>query len=339
MIGTSGAGILGIEYVLPEAVLTNEELAEEYKTWSADKILKKTGIGSRHIAAEDETSADLGARAAEKLIQTGIVRREDIDFVILVTQTPDYLLPTSACLIQERLGLKNGCGAFDINLGCSGYIYGLAVAKGLVDAGIAANVLLIAAETYSKHINRLDRSTRTIFGDGAAATLIGKGGMQIGDFDLGTDGGGKDLLAIPAGGARLPRSEKTAEEHEIDGNVRSQDNLFMDGTGVFEFTIREVPASVDRLLSKADMGKDDVDMFVFHQANKFMLDFLRSTMSIDKNKFFISMLDTGNTVSASIPIALKRALLDGSLEGKRTIVLCGFGVGLSWGTTVVYKED
>ena len=196
------AGILGIEYVLPGTVLTNSELAEQYQTWTAEKILEKTGIESRHIACKGETAADLGVLAAEKLIASGIVRRQDIDFVIMITQTPDYLLPSSACIIQDRLGLSKNAGAFDINLGCSGFVYGLAVAKGLVDSGMSRNVLLITAETYSKHINCMDRSTRTIFGDGAAATLVGSGGMRIGEFDLGTDGSGKDLLIIPAGGAR-----------------------------------------------------------------------------------------------------------------------------------------
>lgn len=332
------AGIVAIEYALPEALLTNDELAADYRTWTAAKILKKTGIERRHIVRDGETAADLACRAAEKLLATGVVAREDIDFVILVTQTPDYLLPTSACLIQERLGLPKSVGAFDINLGCSGYIYGLAVSKGLIESGLADNVLLICSETYSKHINRLDKSTRTIFGDGAAATLVGTGGMRIGEFDFGTDGSGSELLKIPSGGARLPRSEATAQEREVDGNVRSDDNLFMDGTGVFEFTIREVPASVEAFLAKAGMAKDDIDLFVFHQANKFMLDFLQTSMGIPKSKFYINMEDVGNTVSASIPIALKRALEDGTLEGKQTVLLCGFGVGLSWGTTIMYKE-
>lgn len=333
------AGILGIEYVLPDAVLTNDELATEYQTWTADKILKKTGIESRHIAAAEETAADLGTLAAEKLFQSGIVKREEIDFIILVTQTPDYLLPTSSCLIQDRLGLNKNIGAFDINLGCSGYIYGLAVGKGLIDCCIAHNVLLITAETYSKHINRMDRSTRTIFGDGAAATLIGSGGIEIGDFDLGTDGSGNELLMIPSGGAKLPKSNETSEEECSDGNTRSKDNLFMDGAGIFEFTIREVPESIERLLVKANVDKDSVDLFVFHQANKFMLDFLQRTMKIDKDRFYVNMSDIGNTVSASIPIALKRAMDDGMIDHGQKILLCGFGVGLSWGTTIIYTEE
>lgn len=329
------AGILGIEYALPEKILSNEELAALYANWSAEKIFNKTGIRSRHVTTNNETAADLGIVAALKLIDTHIVPKEEIDFVLCVTQSPDYKLPTTACLIQDRLGLLKKAGAFDINLGCSGYIYGLAVAKGLVDSGIANNVLLITAETYSKHINPLDKSTRTIFGDGAAATLIGHGGMEIGSFDLGTDGSGKDFLIIPTGGARKACTQETAIEKETGGNVRSEDNLFMSGADIFEFTIREVPASVKRILKKENLKKDMIDLFVFHQANQFMLDFLVKLMKLDKQKFYMNFADTGNTVSASIPIALKRAMDEGLVKPNQSILLCGFGVGLSWGSTVV----
>ncbi len=333
------AGILGIEYALPKKVLTNEELATLYANWSAEKIYKKTGIKSRRVTTDNETAADLGIVAAQKLIANNIVPKNDIDFVLCVTQSPDYKLPTTACTIQDRLGLPTKTGAFDINLGCSGYIYGLAVAKSLVETGIASNILLITAETYSKHINALDKSTRTIFGDGAAATLIGHGGMEIGSFDLGTDGSGKDFLIIPTGGARKACTPETAAEKEIDGNVRSEDNLFMSGADIFEFTIREVPASVKRILKKENLKKESVDVFVFHQANQFMLDFLVKLMKLDKQKFYMNFSDTGNTVSASIPIAFKRAMDEGVIKSNQTIVLCGFGVGLSWGSTVIRTSD
>ena len=328
-------GILGIEYALPKKILTNEELATLYVNWSAEKILNKTGIRSRHVTTNNETAADLAIVAAQKLIDKSVLPKEEIDFVLCVTQSPDYKLPTTACLIQDRLGLPKKTGAFDINLGCSGYIYGLAVAKSLVETGIANNVLLITAETYSKHINQLDKSTRTIFGDGAAATLIGHGGMEIGSFDLGTDGSGKDFLIIPTGGARKACTPETAIEKETCGNVRSEDNLFMSGVDIFEFTIREVPASVKRILKKENLKKDAVDLFVFHQANQFMLDFLVKLMKLDKQKFYMNFADTGNTVSASIPIALKRAMDEDLVKPNQTILLCGFGVGLSWGSTVV----
>ena len=333
------AGILGIEYALPEKVITNEELAKLFANWSAEKIFSKTGIRSRHVTTENETAADLGVVAAQKLIKKTIVPKDDVDFILCVTQSPDYKLPTTACIIQDRLGLPKKTGAFDINLGCSGYIYGLAVAKSLVETGIANNVLLITAETYSKHINPLDKSTRTIFGDGAAATLIGHGGMEIGSFDLGTDGSGKDFLIIPTGGARRACTPETAVEKETEGNVRSEDNLFMSGADIFEFTIREVPASVKRILKKENLKKDSVDLFVFHQANQFMLDFLVKLIKLDKQKFYMNFADTGNTVSASIPIAFKRALDEGVIKQNQTIVLCGFGVGLSWGSTVIRTGD
>ena len=329
------AGILAIEYVLPDKILTNEHLAAIYPTWSAEKIEKKTGIKTRHISEWSETAVDLGVAAAQKLIEKNIVPKEKIDFILCVTQSPDYKLPTSACIIQERLGLDNKIGAFDINLGCSGYVYGLAVAKGLIESYIAKNVLLITAETYSKHINALDKSTRTIFGDGAAATLIGHGGMEICGFDLGTDGSGKELLIIPAGGARKPCTEETAVEKEFDGNIRSEDNLCMNGTGIFEFTIREVPASVERLLKKENIDFEEVDLYVFHQANQFMLDFLEKLMNLDKHRCYSDFADIGNTVSASIPIALRRAMDKGVVKQNQNIVLCGFGVGLSWGTTII----
>lgn len=332
-------GILGIEYALPEKVVSNEELAILFDNWTAEKIKKKTGIVSRHVTAENETAADLGVMAAEQLIAKNIIPKEEIDFVLCVTQSPDYKLPTTACIIQDILGLPKKIGAFDINLGCSGYIYGLATAKSLVETGIANNVLLITAETYSKHINPLDKSTRTIFGDGAAATLVGHGGMEIGCFDLGTDGSGKDFLIIPTSGARKACTPETAIERKIDGNVRSEDNLYMSGADIFEFTIREVPATVKRILKKENLKKDSVDLFVFHQANQFMLDFLVKLMKLDKQKFYMNFADTGNTVSASIPIALKRAMDEGVVKPNQTIVLCGFGVGLSWGSTVIRTGD
>jgi 3-oxoacyl-[acyl-carrier-protein] synthase-3 len=328
-------GILAIEYALPEKILSNDEMAKLFANWTADKIKNKTGIELRHITKDNETAADLGVAAAEKLLSKNVVPKADIDFILCVTQSPDYKLPTTACIMQERLGLKKGTGAFDINLGCSGFVYGLAVAKSLIETNIAKNVLLITAETYSKHINPLDKSTRTIFGDGAAATLIGRGGMEICGFDLGTDGRGKDFLIIPAGGTRRPYTPETAIEKESDGNIRSEDNLYMSGADIFDFTIREVPASVMRVLKKESLKKDSVDLYIFHQANQFMLDFLEKLMKLDKHKCYHNFADTGNTVCASIPIAFKRAIDEGVVHNNQTIVLCGFGVGLSWGSTII----
>ncbi len=330
-------GIKAIEYILPEKILTNEELSKIYKDWSAEKILNKTGIASRHIVSKDEHASDLGVKASKKLFEAGVITPGAIDFVILATQSPDYLLPTTSCIIQDKLGIPQTSGALDFNLGCSAYIYGLAMAKSFINTGIAKNVLLIMAETYSKYIHPLDRSVRTIFGDAAAATLIcdNDDGHAIGDFDLGTDGSGKNALIIPSGGSRLPKSKKTAKEKEDNGSIRSLDNLYMDGTEVFNFAIRVVPRSIKNILDKHGLTLDDIDLFIFHQANKFILEFLKKKIMIPNEKFYVNMQDIGNTVSASIPIALKRAEEEGRLHKKDKILITGFGVGFSWGSTII----
>ncbi|MEN3004741.1 ketoacyl-ACP synthase III [Dehalobacterium formicoaceticum] len=328
-------GIKAIEYVLPEKVLTNKELEQIYGDWTAEKILTKTGIASRHVVSEGECASDLAEQAAQKLFNSGVISPEEIDFILLATQSPDYQLPTTACILQDRLGIPQSAGALDFNLGCSAYIYGLAMAKSFINTGIAKNVLLLTSETYTKHIHPLDKSTRTIFGDAAAATLVSEDGHEIGNFDLGTDGSGKDALIIPSGGSRIPRSKATAVEIEDNGSIRSQDNLFMDGTEVFSFTIRVVPESVNNILRKHNLSMEDINLFVFHQANEFMLDFLRKKLRIPKEKFYINMQDTGNTVSSTIPIAFKRAQIEGRIQKGDRVLLCGFGVGLSWGSTII----
>jgi 3-oxoacyl-[acyl-carrier-protein] synthase III len=328
-------GIKAIEYYLPEKVLTNDELSGIYGDWTPEKILEKTGIETRHIVSENECASDLAVKAAEKLFESGMIRPEDVDFIILATQTPDYILPTTACIIQDRLGIPQKSGAIDFNLGCSSFIYGLALSKSLVNTNIAKNVLLITSETYTKHIHPMDKSTRTIFGDGAAAALVSEGGHIIGDFDLGTDGSGYNTLIIPAGGARLPVSNETKTEKDDNGSVRTQENLYMAGTEIFNFTIRVVPQSVNSILEKHSLTLDQIDLVVFHQANKFMLDFLRKKIKIPENRFYINMKDTGNTVSATIPIALKRAEAEGRLKKGDKVLITGFGVGLSWGSTIL----
>ncbi|MBT9150765.1 MAG: 3-oxoacyl-(acyl-carrier-protein) synthase 3 [candidate division WS2 bacterium] len=330
-----GIGIKAIEYALPEKILTNEELAQIYGGWTAEDIKNKTGIASRHVASEDECASDIAVKAAKKLFESGVVDSSEIDFILLATQSPDYHLPTTACLIQDRLGIPQTAGALDFNLGCSAYIYGLAMAKSLINTGISKNVLLLTADTYTKYIHPLDRSTRTLFGDAASATLICDDGHTIGDFDFGTDGSGKDVLIIPSGGAKLSRSEATAKEQEHNGSVWSQDNLFMDGPEVFNFTIRVVPQSVKNILKKHNLTLDDISLFIFHQANKFMLEFLRKKIVITKEKFYVNMQDIGNTVSSTIPIALKRAEEERRLNKGDKILLVGFGVGLSWGSTII----
>ncbi len=328
-------GIIAIEYYLPEKTISNYYLSSIYGDWTPEKILAKTGIESRHIASSEECASDLAEKAALKLFKTGVVSPSNIDFVLLSTQSPDYKLPTTACILQDRLGIPQTSGALDYNLGCSAYIYGLALAKSLINTGIAKNVLLLAAETYSKYIHPLDKSNRTIFGDAGAATLISCWGHSIGDFDLGTDGNGKDVLIVPSGGSRLPSSIETAKEFEENNSVRSKNDLYMDGTEVFNFTIRVVPTSIKKVLEKNNLVFEDIDLFVFHQTNKFMLDFLRKKIKIPEDKFYVNMKDVGNTVSATIPIALRRAEEEGRLSNGDKVLLIGFGAGLSWGSTII----
>ena len=332
-----GVAITGISYYLPEEVLTNEQLEAHYKDWSADKILDKTGIRTRHIASEHQCASDLAEMAALKLIESNHIDPKTIDFVILATQSPDYLLPTTACILQHKLGLPTHAGALDFNLGCSAYIYGLALAKSLIKTEIASKILLIMSETYTKHIHPLDRTTRTIFGDGAAATLVSRDDVdKIGDFILNTDGSGAPNLIIPASGMRLKKSDKTKEvTKDENGAVRTDENIYMNGPEIFNFTIKTIPKTVVEVLEKNKISMDQIDLFVFHQANKFMLDYLRKKIKIPSEKFYVNLENTGNTVSASIPIALKMAFDDGVLKKGHRVMLVGFGVGLSWGATII----
>lgn len=333
------AAIRAIAYHLPESVLTNAQLAREFEGWEEEKILAKTGIVSRHVASASECASDLGDAAARKLFDTGACMPADVDFLLFCTQSPDHFLPTTACLLQDRLGLPTSCGAIDLNQGCSGFVYGLALARGLVENELARNVLLVTADTYTKFINPRDRSTRTLFGDGAAATLVAPAAVEgdfIGPFVFGTDGRGAPHLIVPAGGARTPHTVATAlERKDTSGNWRCDDNLFMNGGEVFAFTLAAVPAVIRRLLEKTGLALDDVDQFVFHQANRFMLERLRDKLEIPPEKFAIELEDTGNTVSASIPIALDRCVQRGVVRPGDRVLIVGFGVGYSWAAALI----
>ena len=329
------AYIQDIAYYLPTTVLTNEQIAERFPEWSAEKVAGKVGITERHIAADNETATDMAQKAAEQLFAQG-VDKSQIDFVLLCTQSPDYFLPSSACILQDRLGLSKNCGAFDFNLGCSGYDYGLAVAKGLIVAGIAQNILLLTAETYTKYIHPQDKGNMTIFGDGASATLVSSEGFaEIGEVVLGTDGSGAENLIVRSLGARNKALMNDVQSDE-DGNIVSGDHLYMHGGNVFNFTADVVPDMVEKLLKKSGLQQDDVNLWVFHQANKYMINYLRKLLDIDKDKFYIFMEKVGNTVSSTIPIALCEARKEDRLHGH--VLLAGFGVGLSWGG-VMLKID
>jgi 3-oxoacyl-[acyl-carrier-protein] synthase-3 len=331
------AFMVATRYALPDGILDNEQLASQYEGWSAEKIFAKTGIRTRHIAAPDECASDLAFRAGQDLISHTGLDPSSVDFLLYCTQTPDYIMPTTACVMQHRLGLRTSCGALDFNLGCSGWIYGLGLSKALIESGQMRTILLITAETYSKLVNPADKSTRTIFGDAATATLIVASERQtlIGPFVYGTDGGGAKDIIIPAGGRRRPREPQAELVADDSGNARTVNDLYMNGPEVFNFTLRTVPAAVEELLRQAGLDKDAVDLFVFHQANGFMLDHLRRKIGIPAAKFVLAMEDVGNTVSSSIPIALQCAEGQGQLKPGALVMLVAFGVGYSWAATLI----
>ncbi len=333
------ARISAIATHVPERVLTNEALASDFPDWPASKILDKTGIRERRIAAPEETALDLATAACTTLLQRQPELRDTIDFLILCTQAADHILPTSACILQNRLNLPTSVGALDVNLGCSGFVYGLSLAAGLIASGAATTVLLVTADTYSKYIHDRDKSVRTLFGDGAAATLISgddAGDAALGPFVFGTDGSGADRLIVPAGGFRRPHSAETAIEHEDrSGNVRSDDNLFMDGGAVLNFTLREVPRTFRRLLEQADLTPVDLSAVILHQANKFMLDTLQKKLGLDDAIVPRRYELIGNTVSSTIPFVIEQELAAGRLPSGSRAILLGFGVGLSWAGALV----
>jgi 3-oxoacyl-[acyl-carrier-protein] synthase-3 len=331
------ARIAAVEYHLPEAVLTNEALAEEFPEWTVEKIAAKTGISRRHISAAGEFSSDLATSAGRALFERHGIDPASIEYLIVCTQSPDYFLPSTSCLVQERLGLPRTAGATDITLGCSGYIYALGLAKGLIESGQVSNVLVITADTYTKFVNPADKSVRTIFGDGAAATLVTADGPAdaITGITYGTDGSGGRSLIVPQGGLRSGLELQPKADPEVRGLEASGYDLYMDGPDIFNFTLKVVPESVDTILGKAGVGRDDIDLFVFHQANAFMLEHLRKKLGVPTEKFFVALEESGNTVSSTIPIALAEAERQGVLTRGMRVMLLGFGVGLSWGGLVV----
>lgn len=316
-----------LEYYLPEKVLTNKQLEQEFPEWSSEKIEEKVGIKQRHIAADHETAVDLAVKSSEKIFET--YDRDNVDFVLFCTQSPDYFLPTTACILQDKLRLKKNIGALDFNLGCSGFVYGLAIAKGLILSGIAKSVLLVTSETYSKHIHPKDKANRSIFGDASASAIIEKD-ENVGNFEfvLGTDGGGAENLMVKNGAFR-----KDAVKN--DSNEFPAENLYMNGPEIFNFTIENIPNLVNETLEKNNLTKEDIDYFVFHQANTFMLNYLRKKTKIPAEKFYIEMSQTGNTVSATIPIALKEAMSKNLIKKGDKVLIAGFGVGYSWGATII----
>jgi 3-oxoacyl-[acyl-carrier-protein] synthase-3 len=310
----------------PATVETNQQLAELYPDWNIPLIFSKTGVAQRYLAAPGECASDLGYQAAQKLFCEHDIDPRSIDFLLLCTQTPDYPLPTTACLLQDRLGLSTECGALDFNLGCSGFVYGLAMADGLIRTGAVKRVLLVTAETYSKYINADDRSLRTIFSDGAAASLIeAHDRPTLTGFKFGTDGSGADTLLVTEGGNR-PEADSLRPRHR----KRWSSPLYMDGPSLMNFTVGAVPQVIDDILRLAELRREDIHLYLMHQATLKMLQQLQQRLGLGDEQLPICLEHCGNTVSSTIPILIAQLRAQHRLPRDRHHLVIGFGVGWSW---------
>ncbi|MGZ3745069.1 MAG: ketoacyl-ACP synthase III [Pseudobdellovibrionaceae bacterium] len=332
------ASIHSISYYLPEKIVTNEDMELENPHWDMKNVAARAGVKSRHIANNNETALDLAKKACDKLLRNIDQTQLPIDGIIFCTQSPDYIMPSNSHLLHQYLKLPDTVMAFDFNLACSGFVYGLAIANSLISAGTAKNILLVTADTYSKYINKKDRSARVLFGDGAAVTFLtkseGPGGFLA--FDLASHGKEYAKFYIPAGGLRTPKTPETSlEKVDRSGNVRSPENIHMDGLGVWTFINSVVPKQIEQNLFKNNLSLDKIDEFIFHQASLMTLESLIKIGGINPQKVFINLEHVGNTVSASIPIALADAITTGRLKRGQKILISGFGVGLSYGTTIL----
>ncbi len=330
--------IQDISCYFPDKVLANENLQDEFPNLKLPELTRLTGVSKRHICFENETSVDMGVAAAENLFKKSSIKKSEINFVIFCSAGGDYITPASACIIQDRLGLPKNCGAFDFNQGCTGYIYGLSIADSIISSGNANNILLITSEAITSTIHPKDSSNRAIFGDAATASIITKNPdkSNFGKFIFGTDGSKYDKIIIKHGRERFPLP-KYAEEDSIDsyGNIRNDACFYMDGSGVFNFSVTKAPELVTELLEENKLSFEDIDFFVFHQANQIILETIGRKLKIPNNKLIIEIETTGNTVSSTIPIALKKALDLGKIKSGNKVLIAGFGVGFSWGGTIL----
>ena len=327
--------ISAIEYHIPKNRITNQMLSELNPSWDMKVLEKWTGVSDRYYASKNQTALDLAFIASKNLLKNAQVSAKNIDAVIFCTQSNDYIMPPNSAVLHGLLQLSDSVFAFDINLACSGFVNGISIANGLMKAGTAKKILLINADTISKYVNAKDRSTKVLFGDAASVTYLtdSKNNKGLVDVLCSTSGINYKKLIIPNGGARNPKTDKSCiSKEDKNGNFRSDENLFMDGVGIFSFVNSKVPKQIKSILSKNNFNIEDIDLFIFHQANKFVIESLTKLLKIKPQKVFMNIDKIGNTSSASIPIALKDAELDGLINDGDLILCSGFGAGLSWGT-------
>lgn len=323
-----------VTYIQPDNVVKNDDLFAEIGGESLDQVVKAMGVETRAWVADNQTAGDLAVEAASKLFEEYSIRPEDVDFVLFCSQCMDYFLPSTACIIQDRLGIPVTAGACGFDLGCSGYVYGLAMADSFVNSGLASNVLLLTADTLSRYIHPKDKN-RLLFGDAASASVISTDGFaEIGKVHMGTDGSGAGNIMVKNGAGR--HSARTMNEWKDEsGNLHRDDWFYMDGEAVFNFTVERIPEMIAGCLEKNRLSRDDVDYFIFHQANRYMLNTIRKLNGIPKDHFFVDISDTGNTSSSTVPVGIVKSMGNGTVCNGKTVMLAGFGVGYSWASTIL----
>ena len=322
-----GIGIVGTGSFLPEKVLSNHDLEKIVDT-SDEWISSRTGIKERRILESCKSSSDMAVEASKKALEDANLTPEDIDLVIVATMTSDMITPSTACIVQDKLGCKNAA-AFDISAACSGFLYGLSVAYGLIKSGTYKNVLLVATEAMSRILDWEDRGTCILFGDGSGAAIISEvpEGKGIINMELGSDGSGADLLLIPSGGSKSPSTTETIKNRE--------QYLRMEGSEVFKFAVRKIDETCKNIIKKSELNSEDIDLFIPHQANTRIIDSAIKKLKISKEKTFINLDKYGNMSAASIPVALDEALKQGRVKDGDNILLVGFGGGLTWGSAIL----
>ena len=333
-----GVGIKAMSACVPHDVYYNKDLEYLIPEDEIEKVIDNIGIVERRIAAPDVTASDLCYKAACQLMADNDIAPESIDVLLFMSQTPDYRIPATSCLLQHRLGLPRETMCFDISLGCSGYLFALSTAFAYASMEGINRVLLLDGETFSKIVNRRDKVDWPLYGDAGTATLVERGDYGDSTFILTTDGSGENTLKIHAG-MRNPITPESCVERECeDGNIRNELEVFMDGMDVFNFAISKVPKSIKQVLKETDMTIDDVDYLIFHQANRFMMDFFVKKLKITSTQVPYCIHKYGNTSSASIPLTIASELA-GKLEGKHSLMMSGFGAGLSWGSAFMQMND
>lgn len=335
--------ITAMHYCVPKKRLTNEELAKRFGERQIKSIVRMAGIRERRVVSEGETAADLAYWAAKRLIEDRQLDSKEIDLLIFASQTGDYQMPATACVLHGRMGLSENCAAFDINMGCTSYPYSLSVAHSMIGAGIAHKALVLNAEALTTVIHPMDRGLVPLHGDGAVASLLepisGKGGFA--GFVLGTDGTGYHHLIIPASGGRIPRTEETKREIEDEsGIIRTQEHVHMNGPAIFHFSVYKIPEVIKQALEQFQLTVDDLDLVLLHQANKTMVDLIYRALKVPSEKRFYFMEMVGNVSGPSTPMVLAEAWRQGLIRPGTRTLLAAFGVGLSWGIVVIeWPED